>query len=668
MEKYLVLQKKHRRQKDTMINIPSFGIVYFQQRQKIMIFAARILEMILNTTTSRAFFRTATALLALACACANPVAPTGGPKDVTPPEVTKSMPANQSVNFAGDRIVLTFSEFVSLKDINNQLVVSPPMTEAPEFSMRGKNLTIKFNEPLRENSTYNFFFGDAIVDLTEANPLTGFSFAFSTGPVLDSLSIKGRLINAFNLQPVKDAFVMLYDSIYDSVPYKQRPYYLAKTNKNGEFALNSLRDSQYLLFALTDINSNYLFDMPTEDIAFLDTLVRPLYHNSRPVATSASDSVAKVLTDTDVTTATDSAAQPDSSAKALPDSIAVMQEHDHHDHEGHDHEHSPAENATINPVAVSPGLPSYTLFHFREVDTTQRLLKGSVIRKNVISLAFRQPVRSLTLTTIEPVLSENWNITAWNKTRDTITLWLPEPGTDSLMLAVADAGMTPDTLDLALTPSVKTVSRSKETTPRTPVLSFKNNLKAGKLRPDRELILTFPDPVSTASIEKLKFFADTNLVEPDVAFSDSLQMFFTFHNKIKEGVNYRIEIPDSTFFNLFGHTNDSIALKFSALTLEETGMIKINIATGLPHPIIVQLTDEKEVVLEQRFIQGPSVLEFNYLPAKKYRLKAIIDVNGNGKWDTGNFLRKVQPEKVTYFPKEMELRSNWTMEEEWNIE
>jgi hypothetical protein len=306
-----------------------------QQEQKIPIFAQGNYNMGLRFKNQRfIFYFLATAVLFIN-ACANPVSPTGGPKDTTPPEIIRSTPLNQSVNFTGDRVIMTFSEFVTLKDMNTQLVVSPPLSKPPVFSMRGKSLTMKFEEPLRENSTYNFFFGNAIVDLTEANPLEGYSFSFATGPVLDSLSIKGKLLNAFNLQPVKSAFVMLFDSIYDSVPYKQRPYYLARTSATGDFVLNNLRDSEYLMFALTDINGNYMYDMPTEEIAFYDSLVRPVFHG---VKLKPAIDTTSVFTD---------------SLSVEPDTLHIHDENEDHLHDTisdihESHDHSISDDARVN--------------------------------------------------------------------------------------------------------------------------------------------------------------------------------------------------------------------------------------------------------------------------------------------------------------------------------
>jgi len=605
----------------------------------------------------RSLFYFLTTVLLVIAACANPVAPTGGPKDVTPPKVLKSVPPNQSVNFEGDRIVYTFSEFVSLKDINNQLVVSPPLSTPPEFTMRGKNLSMKFKEPLRENSTYSFFFGDAIVDLTESNPLPGFTFSFSTGPVLDSLSIKGKLINAFDLKPVNNAFVLLYDTIYDSVPYKQRPYYLARTNSSGEYTLNNLRDLEYRMFAIKDINGNYLYDLPTEEIAFADSLIRPVHFGSskKQLSQPAIQSNDSLDLKNDSLHSAGISQFPDSLLKSDADSLKLQPE---------------PENDTISNSGIkmqSVDIPSYTMRLFREADTTQRLLKGGLLRENVIGLSFRYPVKNFSFTPIEPAYGENWSVINFNKTRDTITIWIPEPLTDSLMAEVSDNNAVLDTLDLALKPSAQSTSRGRQQIAKPDGLSFKTNLKGSKIRPDQMLRLTFADPVSSYNSSEIRLFADTILLSPKIEFLDSLKLILAIHHKWKEAENYRLEIPDSTFISLFGHYNDSSGYKFTTMTEAETGSLKMVITLEELGSYIIQLLDDKEALLEERTITGSTELTYNYLSARKYKLKAVYDKNSNGKWDTGNYLRKLQPEKVYYFAKDIELRTNWTIEEEWLI-
>lgn len=599
------------------------------------------------------FIIQATALILL-YSCAVQVSPSGGPKDETPPEILKSKPANNSVNFADDRITLTFDEFVTLKDINTQLVISPPLNETPEFIMRGKNMIMKFNEPLLENATYSFFFGDAIVDITEANPISAYNFSFSTGPVLDSLSIKGKLLDAFTNKPVESAYVMLYDTIYDSVPYLRRPYYLSKTNKEGAFALNNLRDSKYLMFALSDINSNYLYDLPTENIAFADSLIRPLFHGSAiKLAAQTDQSLPDSLSQSDSLKAQLYFMTTDSLKIDLSDSLAINQAID---------------SLKITDSLVSrPKLPAYTLYQFREADTTQQLLKGSVVRNNVISLIFRQPTKAFTFKPLEPIYENEWSITSFNRSLDTVNIWVQHPLSDSLTVEVADNGVILDTLYLALVAQAKPV-RGKPAIAKPKVLEMRSNVKGSKIRPDNDLIITFEDPIASFKPEKILLFADTIQISPTIAFRDSIQLKVHIKYPWKESIRYRVEVPDSTFISIFGYANDSNTYKFTRLTEAETGLVNLTVNPATEDQYIIQLLDDKEVIIREDIITGKKVLKYDYLSVRKYIFKAILDSNRNGKWDTGNYLQKRQPEKVFYYFKELEIKANWTVEEEWKIE
>jgi hypothetical protein len=558
-------------------------------------------------------FRLLIAGLLILAACANPVSPSGGPKDTTPPSVIKSEPANQSVNFHSDKVVLTFNEFVTLKEITTQLVVSPPLSEQPEFVTRGKNLIMKLKEPLRDNTTYNFFFANAIVDLTESNPLAGYQFTFSTGPVLDSLTIGGKISNAFTNQPVKGAFVMLFDSVYDSVPYKTRPYYLARSGESGEFNLNNLRDGRYLMFALTDINSDYIYNLPNEEIAFNDTLVRPLIPVAKPKLTDS--------------TSTDSL------------------------------------KMNLNRTVTQ------TLRQFRETDSVQKLSKVSLARENVLSVVFRFPVRNPLFTALQPALTGNWNTIGYNRTCDTLTMWIPSPGSDSLKMTVADSGFTNDTIELSLKPREINIGRGKsKEKATTPSLVLKHNLVSSKTRPDKPVVLTFSEPVITHDFSRVFLKTDSTILKPDLVFDDSVKTRLLIKFPWKEGTSYLLTIFDSAFYGAFSHYNDSTGIKFSAYTEAETSYLKILITLPAPgENYIIQLLGDKEKVLEQQIISENSTLEFRYLRPGKYRVKVIYDDNRNGHWDTGNYLKKRQPEYVNYHPKEFELRANWTLEEDWAI-
>lgn len=209
--------------------------------------------------------------------CANVVAPTGGAKDVTPPKVVEAQPANHSTGFNGNKIELTFDEYVTLNNASQQVLVSPPLATKPDIKLSGKTVSIKFKETLKPQTTYTIHFGEAVKDLHEGNLFKDYSYSFSTGDHLDTLSLTGKVLNADDKKPVADLFVSLYtasDSV-STLPCRQVPDHIAKTDKEGAFRFHGLPDSSFLVFALQDMNSNLYYDLPNEKVAFLDTLVSP---------------------------------------------------------------------------------------------------------------------------------------------------------------------------------------------------------------------------------------------------------------------------------------------------------------------------------------------------------------------------------------------------------
>jgi hypothetical protein len=591
-------------------------------------------------------------VLLLLGSCANPVAPTGGPKDVTPPAVTGSSPANLSTNFTDKEIVISFDEYVSLKDIHSQLIVSPPLSEMPTFSNRGKSLIVKFKDQWRSETTYNIFFGDAIVDITEGNKLGGYKFTFSTGDVLDSMMIEGKLINAFNLVPVKDAYVMLYDSIYDSVPYKQIPYYISRTNESGEFRLTNLRNMKYKMFALTDVNANYIYDVPGEEIAFIDTLISP-WMPAKPGEGLGFDTLNPRNPDT--------VPVPDSVVLSVlsNDSLAITD--------------------TIPPIAVvdsvaaqndstfvfSEGRKYIQMFHFREVDSTQNLLKYHVAKENVLNFIFKVPVKEPVFRIMEGDYT-GMPVIVQNRIGDTLTMWLPGYTADSIWLEIADQGTVIDTVEMMVKPREKTIRKSE--TVKSLGLALTNNIMGGRIKPTTPLRITFADPVTDYSINNLLLMEDTLVINnARIEFNDSIQKQLIVKYPWKEGVKYTLAIPDSTFTSILNTANDSLQFSFRGAMEEETSQILLAIELPAPTPYIIQLLDAKEKLVSQISISESMTVDFRYISPGKYKIKAIDDRNGNGYWDTGKYLAGRYPERVIYFSTELDLRANWTVEEQWNI-
>ncbi|MFT6165389.1 MAG: hypothetical protein ACJAV5_000362 [Vicingaceae bacterium] len=208
--------------------------------------------------------------IVLLSACAQVVAPTGGERDLTPPEILSLIPENQSLNFNAPTFILEFDEYVVLKKLKDQLLVSPPLMYSLESKIKGKKLIFTIKDTLKENTTYVFNFGNAIVDLNEGNPLSNFQYVFSTGPIIDSLSLSGKVVDAFELTAEKEAILLLYPSnSEDSAVSKTLPAYVSRTNEEGDFTFTNLANGEYKLFSLVDKNDNYKYDRPDEKFGFL---------------------------------------------------------------------------------------------------------------------------------------------------------------------------------------------------------------------------------------------------------------------------------------------------------------------------------------------------------------------------------------------------------------
>ena len=209
-------------------------------------------------------------LLLLLYGCAQIVAPTGGPRDVTPPAVVKEQPPQGTTNYTGKFIRITFDEFFTLNNPLENIIFSPPLTTTPNYKIKRKSLVIEWKDIFLPNKTYNIILSNAIKDYTEGNPLSIYQYAFSTGDEIDTASIQGTIINAETREPQKDLFIFLYDQFEDSLPIMAQPQYLTKSKADGSFQFKNITKGEYKIFALQDMNGNLRFDLPGEGIAFLD--------------------------------------------------------------------------------------------------------------------------------------------------------------------------------------------------------------------------------------------------------------------------------------------------------------------------------------------------------------------------------------------------------------
>ncbi len=204
--------------------------------------------------------------------CAQITAPTGGNRDQTPPVISTSTPANYSINFNQKQIKIEFDEWIQpLTNPKTQVLISPNIDPFPEIDIARNELTIKLKDTLLSNTTYSIFFGDNIKDNNEGNAFTNFKYIFSTGQYIDSLKVKGTVKTMLDKIP-DNTYLLLYKEKEDSAFTKTRPFYIAKIGQDGAFSLENVKEGDYRIYALSDKNSNYYYDLPTEAIAFTDTV------------------------------------------------------------------------------------------------------------------------------------------------------------------------------------------------------------------------------------------------------------------------------------------------------------------------------------------------------------------------------------------------------------
>lgn len=204
----------------------------------------------------------------IALSCAQIVAPTGGQNDKTPPELVSSFPENKTRNFKDREFKLTFNELVDASSINSELFIVPDPGSPYETKVKNNTVTLKFDKPLAENTTYTLNFRNGIKDLTEKNPARNLKLVISTGDQLDSLQLSGTVNDLFTKEPKLDVTVGLYPA--DTLPFaKKKPLYFVKTDSSGKFMLENLKNNKYFLLAFTDKNNNLRFDQKEEYLGFL---------------------------------------------------------------------------------------------------------------------------------------------------------------------------------------------------------------------------------------------------------------------------------------------------------------------------------------------------------------------------------------------------------------
>ena len=610
--------------------------------------------------------------------CANIIPPTGGPRDTIPPEVIRSDPANFSTRFKGSEITIEFDELIQLRNINQQFIITPPQEERPDFIVRGDILRINLNTDLIPNTTYTLNFGDAIVDNNEGNILSNYEFVFSTGDIIDSLSYSGVVLNAFDNKPVEGVVVMLYDKLHDSIPYLQIPLYANRTNEEGHFQLNNLRADTFKVFALDDENNNYLYDRPGEEaIAFLDDYIFPdtLIQEMPAKVPSSSDT----LNDTPITRP--ETGIPDAPDGQIPDLKTPDQEA--LNQEAPDGVSSGSENEIVSQKPVINFHSGDTLYLFREETGRQYISRNERNQRGELLFVFNRTLKKEW--SIEPVdfePSENWKLVEKNPAMDSIRFWITDQETrnlDNMRYLVSYWATGPsdslkqirDSLNMNYTPPSRTRREAALEEDDDPAMEVNFGITAGGNQElHKDLKMSFPVPLDSIDFSKITLSTNNNNIVPRTfeLIQDSLRI--RNYNLVSDwvpGENYSFVAIPGAFNDIFGLASDSIDFAFTTRENDHYGRILLDI-TGIDNHKTIQLLDENDLVLREFYIDEDGELIIDYLQPQDYKLKLISDTNKNKKWDTGNYLEGIQPERVKFFRDLITVRSNWDIEIEWDLD
>lgn len=575
----------------------------------------------------------ALAWIVIISSCANPGMPTGGPRDTIPPVLVKTEPGYKSLNYDGDNVRFTFNEYVTIEDISESMVISPPMVKKPTIRTKSKTLIIDFNEDLKDSTTYSLDFKNSIADNNEKNELEKFRFSFSTGPVFDSLRISGRLMKAFNLEPVEKGLILLHSNLHDSAVYRVKPDYIAKTDKDGIFMIDNIAPGKYHLFSLIDGNNNLMYDEGAEEMAFEDSILIPS---------------AKFVEEVDtIFTATDT--------------IVVL---------GH---------TDFYPEPVY-------LRQFTENIFDQYLDVYKRDTRNKCTFVFNESVKdSFELNIIGKDVT-NWYQTEYNENVDSLIIWIADTTlarSDSLMMEVCylqldtlnQLYLKKDTVEMNFIEKevAKTVkkkkSREDDTEAPEPIEQFnlKIDLSSSVVELNNNLGILAPEPLfSFDSTKIILYLADDTLKKPLLFKFEKDTLEYRKYNisySWESGASYVFEIDSAAAINIFGITSKKLKSKFSAREEDYYGSLSLNL-TSVDMPVIAQLlsNNDAEKVMVEKKINEDGKIKFDYLKPDKYKVKFIYDRNNNGKWDTGSNQDKYQPEWVTYINEIVKVKSNWEIE------
>ena len=572
-------------------------------------------------------------LLTVIYSCANIGSPNGGPYDETPPKFVSSTPVPNQINYTGKKIEILFDELIQIEKPSENVIITPPQMELPVIRSAGKKAVIELKDMLKPNTTYTIDFTNSISDNNEKNVFENFSFAFSTGDIIDTLEVSGVLLNAENLEPMPGITIGLHNNLEDSAFVKLPFVRTSRTNDKGQFTIRNITPGTYHIFALNDVNRDYKFDQPGEDIAFLDSVIVPSFELTTRQDTTWKDS----LTIDTIRTV--------GYTRFFPDNIELRLFKEKFERQ----------------YMVKPERPDEKYFTLRfntKLDTVPVPVPINFTPEDSTWYFVQQTEGG---TAVNYWLADS---TVWKQ--DTLQVQVSYPKSDSLNILRPQT----DTVQLVLRRRPAEKKKKKKKDEPDPIVFLGMQVDAPSSMDLFDTIsVTFNEPV--LDINKEMFFLDQkidtvwNTVDFDFFPDSTNSLNYFIRRPWKYGEEYRIEVDSAAIHSLYGKWNDFFTGEFKIKKEDEYGYLYLNI-NGVDTTAFVELLSSGDAPVRKAKVKDGGVL-FMDLKPDKYYARIVIDTNGNGVWDTGNYIEKRQPEEVYYSPKMYEIMQNWQVEETWNV-
>lgn len=592
-------------------------------------------------------------LTSLIAACANQGAgPDGGPYDETPPHIVGMTAPERLQNGKRTKFSLVFNELIKVDNPTEKIIVSPPQIETPEIKVSGRRITVELLDSMRPNTTYTVDFSDAITDNNEGNPLGQYTYIFSTGQTTDTMQMSGYVLNAEDLEPVKGILAGLYQQHHDSV-FAQRAFdRVARTDASGFFSIKGVApDRDYRLYALQDADGDFHFTQPSEMLGFLHNDLRAGAFRDTRYDTLWVDSVRY-------------------------DSIRIIP-----------YTHFTPDDLMVRAFKVDVNTRHY-LKAQRDVPEWFTTFFTGPSRKRPIIQGLNFDARKAFVV----------NASAGN---DTLTYWLADTTLlrqDTLRFAYTYdnwddslAQMLPKTDTLELVPKTTFAKRAaneakelekwnkqrekrekrgdfSKSQPPMVALQLRADVSSS-LVPNRNILIQFDQPLQHFDTKKLHL-----RLKKDSTYHDAPYALDTVPNNIlayrlraewRPGQEYQLVIDSAAMTSLYGRVNLATDNKFSIAKLEDFGTVFLSLSNAHESTVVQLLGSDGKPVAQAPTKNGRA--EFYYVQPGKYYLRCFFDRNGDGKWTTGSWSPRRDPEEVYYFPKEIEVRANWDLNESWDV-